>query len=101
MDTIGDRLETERLRRGWSQDEAADRLNVSQATFSRWVKGTAPKPEHWAGIARFVGITRADVAREVTASRMSDSDRLDRIEREIAELRQLVQNALGVNGRLR
>lgn len=101
MDTIGDRLEAERLRRGMSQDEAAARLNVTQATFSRWVKGTAPKPTYWPAIARFVGITRADVAREVTARRMSDSDRLDRIEREIADLRRLVQDALGANGKLR
>lgn len=66
---IGARLERERLDRGLSQDDAAEQLGISQATFSRWVQGSTPKSTHWTKIARFLKLPRPEVAALVNDGR--------------------------------
>lgn len=101
MRPIGQQLEQERLRRGQSQEEAAEALKVSQATFSRWVQGSVPKSQHWTRIARYLSLPRDQVAEAVNLSRRSPEARLEAIERELAELRREVRNALEEIGRRR
>lgn len=97
---IGQALEAERLRRGISQDDAAPSFGVSQATFSRWVKGQSlPSSRYWTKIGRFLHTSRDDVARIVGAQRLATPDeaRLDALEAEVRKLRELmVQVAIRV-----
>lgn len=70
---IGARLERERLKRGESQDEAADRIGVSQPTYSRWTLGQSfPKSAYWVKIGRYLGVPRDEVGRIVNEERSAD-----------------------------
>jgi transcriptional regulator with XRE-family HTH domain len=52
-----DELRRERVRVGWSQDELASRLGVSQPTVSTWENGTSePRSQNLAALSRLLDI---------------------------------------------
>lgn len=57
---IADRIRALRLARGWNQTELAERLNVTQATVSRWEKGSIPSATHLTKLADYAGDTMRD-----------------------------------------
>lgn len=48
---------------GVSQQDAADRLEVTQPTISQWDHGAVPHPSRWADVARVYKISVDDLAR--------------------------------------
>jgi transcriptional regulator with XRE-family HTH domain len=94
--TLGTLLGDEAARRGITHAEAAARIGVSQATFSRWVAGTSrPTPPYWSAIARFLKVRRRDVIEHASLERRSrtrrrEQDRLAVVEADVAELKRLV-----------
>jgi transcriptional regulator with XRE-family HTH domain len=93
---LGQQLERARLDRGISQDEAAEQLGVSQATFSRWVQGINPKSAHWTKIARFLKIPRAEVVEMVSGARLADpvDERMHQLEGRFDRLESKVDRVL-------
>ncbi len=79
--TIGERMLIVRKRRGLSQKQAAEQVNVSRATWSKWERdlveppfgtmmGLAPSPHELTMIQRRrKGMTQKDIAEEVGCSR--------------------------------
>lgn len=57
MDTMADMLKRRRLANGHTQNEAALRIGVSQATYGRWEVGDAtPAVRQIPRIARYLGV---------------------------------------------
>lgn len=95
MTRLGDALEDERRRRGLTQDEAGAALHLSQASFSRYVRGD-PVPlgravtmARWLklpeNVVREMIVETHDQVVEVSLQR-SRSERLDALERAVADL---------------
>lgn len=100
---IGTALQDEATRRGWSHAEAGEALQVSQATFSRWVLGeNVPASKHWTPIARFLHLPKEQVV-ELCAKERSHrgargvrraTDEVAKLRAEVAEIRRLVLRLL-------
>ncbi|HZS77874.1 MAG TPA: tetratricopeptide repeat protein [Ktedonobacteraceae bacterium] len=55
---IGSRIRLEREKRGWSQEELADKIGTTQVNISRWEKGsTTPGPYYRQSLAKQFGKT--------------------------------------------
>ena len=64
----GDKLKAARKRRYWSQEQAAEALNINRITYYRWEHGeTIPQGEHLRRIHETLGLTPVDlgIAEEV------------------------------------
>lgn len=61
MYQLAERLVALRKTRGINQGQLALVVNVSQATVSRWEKGSFPTIEHLTKLAEFYGISIADL----------------------------------------
>lgn len=85
-------LRERRLRLGLSTEEAASACGVQQSAYSKWELGrTKPGDEYLAGIAMFLELPVAVVTLARSSDRVpdvaeSEPDRLDRLERQVAEL---------------
>lgn len=92
--TISELL-TERLADGsTTQDEAALRLGVSQATVNRWKNGkSAPEAKHSPTLAAFLHLSEEEVVRAIHRQKLaSPTQRIDALERQVAELTQMVRD---------
>ena len=52
---IAGKIRRLRLERGWNQTDLAERLGVTQATVSRWEKGSVPEARHLSQLAELAG----------------------------------------------
>lgn len=48
-------LRRERQRRGFTQSEVAERMNVGAQTVARWERGDVPQRRHWDHLSSFFG----------------------------------------------
>ena len=90
---IGSELEGEAIQRGISHHVAAETIGVSQATFSRWVKGeNIPHPQYWTPIARFLHIPKDQVGNLCAKERTQRGQRgMRRATDDLIALRRQVQ----------
>ena len=55
---FGEKLQALRKARGWSQEELADRINVSRQALSKWESGTSvPDTANVVALSRLFGVT--------------------------------------------
>lgn len=112
---IGTALQDEATRRGLSHAEAGELLDISQASFSRWVNGdNVPAPRYWQAIARFLRIPKEQVSTLCAQERAGRGNRgvrrvatdmtelrreVDKLRRDQAELHRLVLRLVEQNER--
>lgn len=65
---LADRIKRLRIERGWNQTELAERLGVTQATVSRWEKGSLPDARLLAALAELAGASVKDFIDSSTTS---------------------------------
>lgn len=56
-ESISDRIKAFRLKKGWRQQDLAERCSVAQGTVTRWEKGTIPEGENLRALTDVMGIT--------------------------------------------
>lgn len=76
--------------RDHSHAQAAEAIGTTQQTVSSWAAGKSlPKPASYAGLAKYLRTTQAEV-RALVAVEKASGDRVSRLERQVAELSELV-----------
>jgi len=86
-------LETERLRRDWSQAQAGKFFKVSQQSYGNWESGKAVPPEgRRTRIAQFLGIAPEAVPKLSSRKRSAAAQtaRLEALEAKVAHIEDLV-----------
>ena len=62
METIGQLLLKERIKRGWNQSYLAAHFGVDQSRVSRWEKDTStPTREYWPPLCKFLKINETQL----------------------------------------
>lgn len=89
-----------------SHEELGQTWGVTQATATRWLRGSTPKDEHLPRLAEWLGIDVSEVAaasyrqrqqRNVSASRMDDVEaEVNALRQQVAELEQAVARLASV-----
>lgn len=100
--TLGQALQNRLDERGDSQRVAAEAIGVSQQVFSRWVIGqTSPKAEYIPAIARYLGVTQAEVRemRTAPARPRHIAQRMDALEERMATIEELLTRLVDRRGR--
>ena len=65
MTEFGKRLKEERVKKGWNQEELAEKMGLKQASISQFEKGTRlPTPANVTKFCQILGIPRENLAGE-------------------------------------
>lgn len=87
--TLGQALREEIERQGITHWQAAEIIGVSQQNLSKWVLDQyRPRPEHLPYIARFLRRPLREVRQLRANTRASTEDRLSRVERDLATVKE-------------
>lgn len=71
---LGEAIKKRRKELRITQADLAKRLDVHPTTVSDWERGALPRPQHFDGLALFLGLPRSDVAAIGTYSWILDPD---------------------------
>lgn len=86
----GARLRQVRREKGWSMDEAAHRLDITEKTLGTWERAEADpgRRNRWPKIEEVYGVTRAEILGE------PEPAQLERIESDLVDQRQMLEALL-------
>ncbi len=74
---LGEAIKKRRKELRITQADLAKRLDVHPTTVSDWERGALPRPQHFDGLALFLGLPRSDVAAIAVGENPSSDDEPD------------------------
>jgi len=105
VSVLSDRLALGRADKGWSQKRTAAEIGIPESTWSDWERGKVrPRPERLRKVSEKLGIPHDELSELLVLSAEEQpgplplEDRVDALEREVADLKRELQQAMSTLG---